>query len=191
MSSLSERERERERKRERERERMSKLTGTGIIKKIKDAMWSTAAKTPVGNAVAKVNEQGALQRAHVNVIINGSVGDTVLQKRGVLRGKDMHGNMYYEDVDTSQHGRHRWVVYHDLWNYNATTVPPEWHGWLHHITDDEPGANPNAFAKPFYAAEPTMTKTGTMDKYQPKGAFIHKRQEMGQWKKYRAWTPPN
>jgi NADH:ubiquinone oxidoreductase subunit len=32
-------------------------------------------------------------------------------------------------------GRHRWVDYADTENYNASSVPPEWHGWLHHITD--------------------------------------------------------
>jgi len=30
------------------------------------------------------------------------------------------------------------VEYKETWNYNASTVPPEWHGWLHHITDDLP-----------------------------------------------------
>jgi hypothetical protein len=32
-------------------------------------------------------------------------------------------------------GRHRWVEYAEKGRYNASQVPPEWHGWLHHITD--------------------------------------------------------
>lgn len=32
-------------------------------------------------------------------------------------------------------GRHRWVEYASPWDYDAANVPPEWHGWLHHITD--------------------------------------------------------
>lgn len=32
-------------------------------------------------------------------------------------------------------GRHRWVEYASKNRYNASQVPPEWHGWLHHITD--------------------------------------------------------
>ena len=32
-------------------------------------------------------------------------------------------------------GRHRWVEYAQKGRYNASQVPPEWHGWLHHITD--------------------------------------------------------
>lgn len=32
-------------------------------------------------------------------------------------------------------GRHRWVEYAEKGRYNASQVPPEWHGWLHYITD--------------------------------------------------------
>lgn len=32
-------------------------------------------------------------------------------------------------------GRHRWVEYAEKSRYNASQVPPEWHGWLHFITD--------------------------------------------------------
>ena len=32
-------------------------------------------------------------------------------------------------------GRHRWVEYADKGRYNASQVPPEWHGWLQYITD--------------------------------------------------------
>lgn len=32
-------------------------------------------------------------------------------------------------------GRHRWVEYAEKGRYNASQVPPEWHGWLHHMTD--------------------------------------------------------
>jgi len=32
-------------------------------------------------------------------------------------------------------GRHRWVEYADNGNYNASAVPPEWHSWLHYISD--------------------------------------------------------
>lgn len=32
-------------------------------------------------------------------------------------------------------GRHRWVEYASKDRYNASQIPPEWHGWLHFITD--------------------------------------------------------
>jgi NADH:ubiquinone oxidoreductase subunit len=40
-------------------------------------------------------------------------------------------------------GRHRWVEYADAVDYDASSVPPEWHGWLHHITDHTPEQVPN------------------------------------------------
>ena len=44
-------------------------------------------------------------------------------------GEDSNGNKYYENTGY-QSGRHRWVEYADLDNYNTTSVPREWHGWL-------------------------------------------------------------
>lgn len=40
------------------------------------------------------------------------------------------GNVLWDFV-----GRHRWVEYAEKRRYNASQVPPEWHGWLHFITD--------------------------------------------------------
>ncbi|KAJ1449039.1 NADH ubiquinone oxidoreductase subunit NDUFA12-domain-containing protein [Pelagophyceae sp. CCMP2097] len=56
---------------------------------------------------------------------------------GNLVGEDHYGNKYYEDMN-EQHGQHRWVEYKDKWNYDASMVPPSWHGWIHHMYD-EPG----------------------------------------------------
>lgn len=42
-------------------------------------------------------------------------------------------DLYLNIVQSS--GRHRWVEYADKGRYNASQVPAEWHGWLHHITD--------------------------------------------------------
>lgn len=58
-------------------------------------------------------------------------------KHGELKGIDKIGNKYYEDLSGySPYGQHRWVEYVDDWNYDASMVPPEWHGWLHHMTDE-------------------------------------------------------
>lgn len=38
-------------------------------------------------------------------------------------------------------GGSRWVVYNTTeqhMDYDPSTVPPEWHGWLHHTTDKLP-----------------------------------------------------
>lgn len=109
-------------------------------------------------------------------------------RKGKLVGEDEFGNKYFENT-SYQSGRHRWVEYADLDNYNATTVPSEWHGWLSHV-DDEPGlatrTAPKYQAK-FIAGGLTTGVQGEM--YQPKGSFYNKR-GMRNWKRYTPWSPP-
>lgn len=41
------------------------------------------------------------------------------------------------------HGQHRWVVYagdKSFYEVDASFVPPEWHSWLHHVTEEPPTA---------------------------------------------------
>jgi hypothetical protein len=55
-----------------------------------------------------------------------------IKKRAVLVGEDDFGNRYYEakDARDSYDGRlRRWVIYKGY--AEASTVPAEWHGWLH------------------------------------------------------------
>ena len=109
-------------------------------------------------------------------------------RKGTLVGEDSNGNKYFENT-SYQSGRHRWVEYADLDNYNASTVPSEWHGWLSHV-DDEPGlatrTAPKYQAK-FIAGGLTTGVQGEM--YQPKGSFYNKR-GMRNWKRYTPWSPP-
>ncbi|CAI5449474.1 unnamed protein product [Caenorhabditis angaria] len=58
---------------------------------------------------------------------------------GTLVGNDKYGNRYYENNEYFV-PRNRWVEFPDkVWlDYDASQVPPEWHSWLHHITDSPP-----------------------------------------------------
>lgn len=59
---------------------------------------------------------------------------------GELVGTDEYGNKYFEQKDAILN-RDRWVVFANSTHYtgqNPTVVSPEWHGWLHFITDDSP-----------------------------------------------------
>jgi NADH:ubiquinone oxidoreductase subunit len=40
--------------------------------------------------------------------------------------------------------RNRWVQFPEkVWlDYDASQVPPEWHRWLHHMTDEPPTVKP-------------------------------------------------
>lgn len=53
-------------------------------------------------------------------------------------GCDDFGNRYYENRVDYPWGQHRWVEPRDINNYDPTQIPPEWHGWMHHINDATP-----------------------------------------------------
>lgn len=88
-------------------------------------------------------------------------------------------------------GRHRWVIYNNLDWYtgqDAASISPEWHGWLHHITDANPASAPAAYAPPLYAIpKKGLTPVG-VPRYAPKGAWTNPAQRS--WVKVQAWKPP-
>ena len=59
---------------------------------------------------------------------------------GELVGEDEQGNRYYRTrggkIDPTLGFERRWVVYNGY--AEATKVPPDWHGWLHHTVDVPP-----------------------------------------------------
>ena len=60
---------------------------------------------------------------------------------GALVGEDDAGNRYYRERRRRAGLRERrWVVYEG--EVEASRVPPEWHRWLHHTTDEPPTEAP-------------------------------------------------
>src|ERR1700736_494957 len=59
---------------------------------------------------------------------------------GELVGEDAQGNRYYRTrggvVDPTLHFQRRWVIYNGT--AEASRIPPEWHGWMHHTVDVPP-----------------------------------------------------
>src|SRR5688572_17632534 len=51
-------------------------------------------------------------------------------------GEDKYGNRYYQNRD----GSRRWVIYSGT--VEASRVPPDWHGWLHHTFPKPPTEEP-------------------------------------------------
>lgn len=104
--------------------------------------------------------------------------------RGALVGCDASGNKYYRGkarrpVDAER----RWVIYPS--KADASLVPPEWHGWLHHQTDVVPEQGNQyrqAWQKPHLA-----NMTGTPDAYSPLGETQQRAKATGD---YTAWQPP-
>ena len=78
--------------------------------------------------------------------IRGALKQSYVQsslRQGTLVGEDKFGNKYFEDNSYFM-PRNRWVQYNEkVWlDFDASQVPPEWHRWLHHITDKTPIVEP-------------------------------------------------
>lgn len=94
-------------------------------------------------------------------------------------GEDTQGNIYFESKD----GKRRWVIYNG--ESEASRVPMEWHGWLHHTYRDPPTVDPLP-RKPWELPhKPNMT--GTPDAYVPAGSLL--RAGPAERRDYDAWTP--
>lgn len=133
-----------------------------------------------------------LKRVGLYSFVDGNVAQTAMvhgpRAHGVLVGTDGFGNKYYERLQDEQYGRHRWVVYADLAfpKYDASAVPPEWHGWLHFITDDAPTRVPPEI--PHFLVPHAPSMTGTDGRYLPKGSWFNERKM--NWQKVEYWQPP-
>ena len=113
--------------------------------------------------------------------------------RGELVGTDQFGNRYYREkgrrVLKRGAGREsrerRWVLYNG--EVEASRVPPEWHGWLHHTVNEVPTASGQkryAWQKDYV---PNLT--GTPDAYRPPGSVLrggHRSRATGD---YEPWNP--
>lgn len=100
---------------------------------------------------------------------------------GVSVGKDDYGNRYYQSRD----GKRRWVVYSGT--VEASRVPPDWHGWLHHTFEDPPTVEPlkpKAWELP-YQPNPS----GTADAYRPSGSLWKEGKRPHATGDYDAWRP--
>jgi NADH:ubiquinone oxidoreductase subunit len=52
--------------------------------------------------------------------------------KGERVGEDEFGNKYYREKGPESLKERRWVIYKGM--AEASKVPAEWHGWLHHTT---------------------------------------------------------
>ncbi|KAK2161256.1 hypothetical protein LSH36_119g00028 [Paralvinella palmiformis] len=87
-------------------------------------------------------------------------------KDGTLVGQDKYGHKYYENKRYFI-ARSRWVDYADDvgMDYDGSQVPPEWHRWLHYMTDDPPTKVPPVTRK--YILDHIENRTGTHEQYVP------------------------
>ena len=91
---------------------------------------------------------------------------------GEVVGDDEFGNRYYRTrggkIDPTLGFERRWVIYNGY--AEASTVPPSWHGWLHHTVDVPPTDEvyePRSWQKPH---RPNLT--GTPAAHRPTGSTL-------------------
>src|SRR5690606_21299043 len=94
---------------------------------------------------------GALSPAQINFF--------TLVAGGSLVGRDVLGNKYYRAKPRPGYSRERrWVMYKGA--PEASMVPPEWHGWLHHQTNNVPEEGAQSFRRPWQKPhQPNLTGT--------------------------------
>ncbi len=124
---------------------------------------------------------GCLSPAHIALV--------TLFSRARRVGEDQLGNQYYVAKSRPGYKRERrWVIYNGA--PEASKVPPEWHGWLHHQTDDIPDEMSESFRRS-WQKPPQINLTGTKLAYRPPGHILEGGKRDKATGDYEAWTPPS
>jgi NADH:ubiquinone oxidoreductase subunit len=122
---------------------------------------------------------------------NGATFGTQLWtwRYGEAVGRDDFGNRYYRSkggrIDPTLGFERRWVIYDGL--AEPSRVPPDWHGWLHHMVDVPPtqeGYTPRSWQKPH---QPNLT--GTPLAWRPPGSTLAAGKRPRATGDYKPWTP--
>lgn len=119
---------------------------------------------------------------------NGATIGTALTTRfgtSSRMGEDRLANVYYEGKPLRYGIRRRWVIYNG--SNDASRVPAEWHGWLHHQVEALPDVSlppPRRWEK-----EAVANMTGTKLAYRPPGALEAGGQRPRVLGDYEAWSP--
>ncbi|MDR3515332.1 MAG: NADH:ubiquinone oxidoreductase subunit NDUFA12 [Azospirillaceae bacterium] len=106
---------------------------------------------------------------------------------GVPVGTDRFGNRYFRDRRHSAGRRdRRWVLYNGA--SDASKVPPEWHGWLHHSSAAPMKEGDGPFHKPWQ--QPYVpNQSGTLEAYRPPGHTFEGGHRAAASGDYEPWTP--
>ena len=104
---------------------------------------------------------------------------------GEFVGTDEFGNRYYRDKRTKgQKRERRWVLYNG--EVEASRVPPDWHGWLHHTTDTPPPQG--GFPRKSWQKDHVRNLSGTALAYRPPGSTLSSGGDKPK-PPYEAWRP--
>jgi NADH:ubiquinone oxidoreductase subunit len=108
---------------------------------------------------------------------------------GEFVGEDEFGNRYHRTrggkIDKALGFERRWVIYNGY--AEASTIPPSWHGWMHHTVDTPPtqeSYKPFAWQKPH-----RQNMTGTPGALRPIGSTLAQGRRPKATGDYKAWSP--
>jgi NADH:ubiquinone oxidoreductase subunit len=111
----------------------------------------------------------------------------VTWRSGTLVGTDSLGNRYYRSPPSGFWDKERrWVIY--AGEDEASMVPAEWHGWMHHRASEPPSSQDPAqksWQKPHLP-----NGTGTDAAYRPPGHTLEGGRRARATGDYQPWTPP-
>lgn len=119
-----------------------------------------------------------------------TIGTSLWSSRhGEHVGTDAQGNKYYRSkgnkAKTTEGYERRWVIY--AGDNDASRVPAEWHGWLHHSYDGVPESH---LPPPrIWEVDYTPNATGTAQAYLPQGALERGGRRASATGDYEAWAP--
>jgi NADH:ubiquinone oxidoreductase subunit len=126
--------------------------------------------------------------AYMSLMNLGKIGyigtDLFTRLRGRAVGTDAFGNRYFEEKSAVAGRRtRRWVIYAGA--VEASSVPPEWHAWLHYTVDAPlSDANRLPWQKPHLP-----NRTGTGFSYRPAGHDYNGGRRRRATGDYDAWSP--
>lgn len=108
-------------------------------------------------------------------------------RKGEFVGSDEFGNRYYraKSAIPDSIAERRWVIYNGY--SEASSIPPGWHGWMHHRVDTLPTKEdyaPREWQKPHQA-----NPTGTAMAYRPPGSIVGNARPAPAQPDYQAWKP--
>jgi NADH:ubiquinone oxidoreductase subunit len=123
----------------------------------------------------------------LGVLSPAHIGLTKILTGARFVGADSEGNKYYRSRPRKgyRHDR-RYVIYKG--RPDASKVPPEWHGWLHHQTDTVPGSGPSF--RRLWQKPHVPNLTGTTGAYRPPGHILAGGRRPETTGDYEAWVPP-
>ena len=102
-------------------------------------------------------------------------------------GADSFGNKYYTARPMKGYKRQRrWVMYNGV--AEATKIPPEWHGWMHHQTNVVPANDEKSFRRSWQKPH-QVNLTGTNQAYRPPGHLLKGGERAKTTGDYEAWNP--